>query len=220
MVKVKICGITNKEDAIFCSKFAHAIGCILEIKQSPRSLSIEKAKEVLSSALPLTSKIIVVADRKIDFLIEAVKEIEPDAVQLHGNESIDFVKELSGLFKENKTRTKIIKTLHIEEKEHAKKLSRIIGKAKEFADLCDAILLDTKTKALGGSGKKHNWQISAEIVKNLEKPIILAGGLNPENVREAISIVKPFAVDTSSGVEAETGRKHREKVIAFIRNMP
>ena len=94
-----------------------------------------------------------------------------------------------------------------------------ISVAETYADLVDAILLDTKAGSeVGGTGKTHNWDISREIVSSINKPVILAGGLNPDNVANAIKKVKPYAVDVSSGVESEPGIKDSEKMKRFIQN--
>jgi len=206
MAKVKICGVTNKEDAVLCASLgADAIGNIIGIAQSPRNIAMEKSKEIFSSLPVFTGSVAVLANKGIDFILNAVKETAPAAVQLHGSEDVEFVKLLR-----SKINARIIKTIHVGDKEES------IKKAKIFAVYCDALLLDTSTHKLGGSGVKHDWNISKEIVKTIKKPVILAGGLTPENVKEAIKTVKPYAVDVSSGVEKEQGKKDAEKVRKFI----
>jgi len=211
MVHVKICGITSKEDAMLCTSLgADFIGNIVEIANSPRSISVKKSAEIISSLPASASGVIVIANKDIDFILNAVSKIKPHAVQLHGNEDLDFIRNLKNVFGKNKIAARIIKTIHVGDKEES------IKKAKIFAVHCDALLLDTSTQKLGGSGVKHDWGISKEIVKKLKKPVILAGGLTPENVEEAIKIVKPHAADVSSGVEKAPGKKDPEKVRKFI----
>jgi phosphoribosylanthranilate isomerase len=132
------------------------------------------------------------------------KEIRADFLQLHGNEEVTFVKNLRSLVPCN-----IIKTVHVKGEES-------IQEAKKHSRFSDAILLDTAAKEMGGSGKTHDWEISRRIVEAVEKPVFLAGGLTPENVREAVEMVRPYAVDVSSGVEREKGKKDLEKVRKFI----
>ncbi len=97
--------------------------------------------------------------------------------------------------------------------------SESIEKALAYEPVADAILLDTVAGVgaeIGGTGKEHDWSISKEIVARVEKPVILAGGLNPGNVASAVAQVKPFAVDVSSGVESELRKKDAKKVKRFI----
>ncbi|KXA91256.1 hypothetical protein AKJ57_01960, partial [candidate division MSBL1 archaeon SCGC-AAA259A05] len=94
----------------------------------------------------------------------------------------------------------------------------LISRAKNTAQASDLLLLDTEGGAPGGTGKVHDWRVSREIVRRLDIPIILAGGLNPFNVQEAIKEVKPYGVDVASGVEVEGGKKDPELVREFIQN--
>jgi phosphoribosylanthranilate isomerase len=105
---------------------------------------------------------------------------------------------------------KIIKTIHVNEDS--------IKKARDYEKFANMILLDTATEKAGGSGIAHDWGISSRIVESTEIPVFLAGGLNPENVKEARETVKPYAVDVASGVEGADGGKDINKVKDFIRN--
>ncbi len=203
MVKVKICGITNEEDMDFCSKVADAVGVIVEVPvNTPRKLDKKRAKDVLSTANPFTYKVAVIMPRNFEEAIKIYEYLEPDALQLHGNESVELIEEIK-----KETNVHIIKAVHVKGLESLKI-------AESYAEACDAILLDTGY----GSGKTHDWGISKAVVKKIRKPVILAGGLNPDNVKSAILEVEPFAVDVSSGVEKEKGKKDFEKVIKFVRN--
>ncbi len=109
-------------------------------------------------------------------------------------------------------RTGIIKKIGVSNDRDA-----CVERAKAYEDVVDAILLDTIAgRQLGGTGKKHDWRISRAIVEELDTPVILAGGLTPENVADAIAEVRPYAVDVSSGVEREPGHKDAVKVKRFI----
>jgi phosphoribosylanthranilate isomerase len=106
---------------------------------------------------------------------------------------------------------RVIKAVHVVD-------AGAVTTARAVGRWADAILLDTKTDTrIGGTGATHDWSISARIVKEANKPVILSGGLNPQNVRDAIAVVSPFAVDVNSGVENPDGSKSPEKVWSLIR---
>jgi phosphoribosylanthranilate isomerase len=205
MVKVKICGITSPSDAAVCAEQgADFIGTIVEIPSSPRSISQERSKEILSK-LPASAKgITVLAGKSLDEIIRAAEFIRPAYIQLHGNESLEFVEKVEG-----EVSCGVVKAVQVKGDES-------IAEAVEFSKVCDAILLDTPAKGLGGSGLSHDWEISSQIVEAVRCQVFLAGGLNPENVAKAVSTVSPFCVDVSSGVERLPGQKDPEKVKRFI----
>ncbi|HIE34499.1 MAG TPA: phosphoribosylanthranilate isomerase [Candidatus Altiarchaeales archaeon] len=205
MTKVKICGITNKEDAVMVAKSGADFIGIINVRDSPRYVNLETVREIFNEVPDFTYKVIVSTPRNIDAIRE-IERINPDYIQLHGDETIDFVRKIK-----EEIKTGIIKKISVDK--------NAIEKAREFSGIVDAILLDTKMKGMvGGTGKTHNWNISRKIVELVEKPVILAGGLNPENVGEAIEQVKPYAVDVSSGVESMTGKKDMKRVEDFIMN--
>ena len=205
MTKVKICGITNKEDAIMAANSGADFIGIINVRDSPRYVNLETAREIFNEVPDFTYRVIVSTPRNIDAIRE-IERINADYIQLHGYETIDFVRKIK-----EEIKTGIIKKISVDK--------NAIGRARKFSEIVDAILLDTKMKGkLGGTGKTHDWNISRKIVESVEKPVILAGGLNPENVREAIEQVKPFAVDVSSGVESMTGKKDMKRVEDFIMN--
>lgn len=205
MVKVKICGITSLSDAAVCADLgADFIGNIVEIQSSPRSISQERSKKIISK-LPSSAKgIAVVAGKSLNEIITAAEFIQPCCLQLHGGESLEFVEKLK-----SEISCGVIKAIHV-------KGEASIDEAVEFSKVCDAILLDTPAKSLGGSGESHDWNVSAKITKAAKCHVFLAGGLNPENVAEAVATVSPFCVDVSSGVERLPGQKDPEKVKRFI----
>ncbi len=208
MIKVKICGITSLDDALNSIKLgADAIGTIVEVPvETPRKITKKEAGEIHASLPILTPGVAVIIAKSIDEAVAMAQNIRPYALQLHGNEDIEFLKDLK-----DRIQSKIIKTIHVKDE-------TAIEKAEKYSKYCDAILLDTSTPELGGSGVKHDWSISKKIVEQLKKPVILAGGLNPENVQEAVKEVKPYAVDVSSGVETKAGQKDYDKVRRFIEN--
>lgn len=198
MVKVKICGITNSEDADFAIQSgADALGFVF-YKQSPRSVDKETAKRIMSSLPPFITTVGVFVNEDPENIQEITSHAGFDVIQLHGSEPPEHC------------------TLH-------KKVIKAI-RVKELADLslldryssASAFLLDTySAESYGGSGRTFNWEIAVEAKKYGN--IILAGGLNPDNITKAIQFVKPYAVDVSSGIErTEKGKKDHNKLRLFI----
>lgn len=205
MIKVKICSITNQEDALMVVDYgADAIG-VINVKDTPRYVDLETAREIFKALPVFVSRVVVATPGNIKEALE-IEETKADYIQLHGSESLDFVKELR-----EKTKLGLIKKISVDE--------NCMRNSKDYSRFVDAILLDTKVKgALGGTGKVHDWIMSREIVESIDKPVILAGGLNPMNVREAIDKVRPYAVDSSSGVESKPRIKDKKRVKQFIMN--
>ena len=204
-MKVKICGLTKKEDILFsASAGAEAVG-VVNVPSSKRFVSLEDAKKLFAYAPPFISKVLVAAPENLEHA-EKMQDTGINYIQLHGKQDNKFVKEL----RENLS-VGLIKQIAVTGHE-------TIQLCKDYSEYVDALLLDTETKTgLGGTGKTHDWNISAQIVKETKKPVILAGGLNPENVKEAIEKVQPYAVDVASGVEYSPGQKDKHKIMEFIR---
>ncbi|GBE56417.1 N-(5'-phosphoribosyl)anthranilate isomerase [archaeon BMS3Bbin16] len=205
MVRVKICGVTTKGDALIAvSLGTDYIGNIVEIPGSPRSISQKRSREILSSLPPTVRGVVVLAGKSVDEAVSAADFIRPAFVQLHGGESLEFVENVK-----QEVSCGVIKVVQVKGEES-------ISAALGFAGVCDALLLDTPSERLGGSGRPHDWSISAQIVQQAKCHVFLAGGLNPENVAQAVAAVEPFCVDVSSGVEIRPGQKDPEKVKKFI----
>ena len=199
VVRVKICGITNLEDAFLAVNLgADALGFIFA--KSPRRIEPEKAREIIDNLPPLVSKVGVFGDENGEKVKEAAAFCGLDTLQFHGDESPSYCQNFRSLFK-------VIKSFRIRNLKSLKPLSLYS---------VDAILLDTYSKeAMGGTGKTFNWGIAKE-AQGFGRPLILSGGLNPSNVTRAINLVEPYAVDVSSGVELSPGRKDPEKLRAFF----
>ncbi|MBT8171481.1 phosphoribosylanthranilate isomerase, partial [Candidatus Bathyarchaeota archaeon] len=142
------------------------------------------------------------------WLEKVCKRLHPSAIQIHGKTQVDF-----SLIRKEIKNVRLIKTLYVTKEST---LQELVDETKMF----DAILLDSFSKGqYGGTGKIHDWNLSKQIKEKLYPiPVILAGGLNPGNVKEAILKVKPYAVDVASGVELEPGKKDPRKIRAFIKN--
>ena len=200
MVRVKVCGITNLNDARACVEAgAYALGFNFYPK-SPRYLPLLEAAEIVSK-LPEGVFAVGVFVNEPDSveLRTAAKTAGLHAVQLHGDESPSFCKSLNGLF--------VIKAL------------RVGGgfRPSQAASFdTDAILLDAFSSGLyGGTGQSFDWTVAAR-TKEFARKLFLAGGLNATNVGQAIKAVRPYAVDVCSGVEISPGRKDLAKLSAFM----
>ncbi len=212
--KIKICGNTNVEDAIIAAEAgADAIG-VINVANTRRYIDLEDAKAIFEALPIFVSKVVVVTLDNVPIKhdkIKSIEDTEADCVQLHGEESVELVADL----RENiKSRVRIIKKVGV-----GGNKKKSLNNALAYESVVDAILLDTMQGGrgeIGGTGKEHDWNISKEIVERVKKPVILAGGLNPDNVARAIAVVKPYAVDVSSGVESEVRKKDKVKVKKFI----
>jgi phosphoribosylanthranilate isomerase len=208
MTKVKICGITNEQDALKASILgADYLGFLVEINFSKDKITRNKAKELIKK-LPLEIQpVFVTYLNKSKPIIEIAEEINPQVIQLHN----DITLEEIGKIRIALPRIKITKTISVTNEDSIKQ-------AKKYENYIDFILLDTKIgKLKGGTGKTHNWDISRKIVKEVNAKVFLAGGLNPDNVAEAIKKVKPYAVDTNSGVKLRDRTKDYKKLEQFIK---
>lgn len=211
-MKVKICGIKTERDlAMAINAGADAVGFITEVPvDSPRKLSLGEASRLILKVPVFVASVLVIMPENAEQAIQMIRTAAPTAVQIH-NSSL----ALSELKKIRETGVKLIKTVPVAQDAIPETL---IKQVSELNGIADAVLLDTALDGkTGGTGVSHNWEVSSEIVLHAGMPVILAGGLNPENVRDAIRNVRPYAVDTASGVETD-GRKDEKKVKAFIKN--
>ena len=200
MVRVKICGITNLEDArLAASLGAHALGFIFYPK-SPRSVRPDAAREIIKKLPPLVMAVGVFVDEEAGVVREIAETAGLDWVQLHGQESPEYCRNL---------KRRVIKGFRIKD-------AGSLTSLQHFRDSVQAFLLDTyKAGTAGGTGETFDWALARQ-AKELG-PVILAGGLNPANVAQAIEAAKPAAVDVASGVEAAPGKKDPEKLRAFFK---
>jgi phosphoribosylanthranilate isomerase len=208
-VKVKICGITSKEDLkMVCDVGADAVGFIVGVPSSPRNLTVEKAKKLIKHVPIFVKSVLVVVSQDAYEILRLYKDLKPDIIQIHGKKPPDI-----SVLRENLPDALLVRAVTV-------KNGDALQKAMEEADFFDAVLVDSHFAGKhGGTGVTHDWNISRHIREAIRpKPLILAGGLNPENVKEAVQTVKPYAVDASTGVESKPGVKDPEKVAAFIRN--
>jgi len=189
-VAVKICGITDYEDASIAVELgAAALGFIFA--HSPRQVTPQKARDIISAIPPFVKTVGIFVNQDPIEINKIMRYCGLDLVQLHGDESPDFCDELMPY---------TIKALRIKDEASPRTAQAYRGNVR-------ALLLDTYSKEkAGGTGETFDWQLAIKI-KKLGIPIILAGGLGPSNIEGAISIVRPYAVDVNSGVEERPGKK-------------
>lgn len=199
MVKVKICGITNLEDARQAvTAGADALGFVF-YPGSPRAVSVEQVREIVAELPPLVTLVGLFVNEQPEEIERIVAACSLQLAQLHGDEPPELLQQL---------RCPAFKALRVKDG------ASVAGHA---AYAGPALLLDAwSPERFGGTGESFDWQLAAGVA--LERPLILAGGLTPLNVAEAVRRVRPYAVDVSSGVEASPGKKNPELVRAFIRS--
>ncbi len=207
-VKVKICGITRKEDLDAAVEAgADAVGFVVGVASSPRNLSLTEAERLIRQVPPFVASVLVTVPRSIgDFAV--YEKLNPDIIQVHG-EDLDTAESV----RLKLPNTQLIWAVNAQLVSHLDAVSRA-------PNLFDAILIDSFADGrYGGTGVVHDWELSRRIKQAVQpKPLILAGGLNPENVAEAVCTVEPYAVDVSSGVERQPGIKSHKKIVEFIKN--
>lgn len=205
-VLVKICGITNTEDAVWAANLgADFIGLNFSAL-SKRKVSLEKAKEI-TDQLPSFVKVAgVFVDPMLPELEKIIKVVKISIIQLHGNESPEFAKEIKEKFG-----LELWKAIRLSNENS-------LNSIQNFCGIADSLMLDTFNETnTGGTGQTFDWDLAIQ-AKIYNCPLILAGGLNPENVQAAIKKVDPKGVDVASGVEKENHprKKDIEKLRLFI----
>jgi len=200
VTRVKVCGITRRKDALRAVELgADALGFIFYPK-SPRYIPPEKAAEIIRSLPPFVASVGVFVDASVREIRSAVRTCLLSAAQLHGMESPAYCREIS---------VKVIKAFRVQGNRLPRGISRYA---------VDALLLDTFQSGVhGGTGKVFDWDVARRAGRYGK--IILAGGLNAGNVREAVESVRPFAVDVSSGVETAPGKKDPKLLEEFFRQV-
>jgi phosphoribosylanthranilate isomerase len=199
MIPTKICGITNLDDAnVAIENGASAIGFIF-YEKSPRTISINNAKSI-SKHLPKTiARVGVFVNHEKDFIRLAISEVPLDMIQLHGDETPDFCNQFD---------VAILKALRIKNEASLSVMDQY--------DVA-VFLLDTfSNDQYGGTGETFDWSV---LNRKFKTPIILSGGLNSENILNAIDAVNPSAVDVNSGVESSPGKKDFNKLKSLFKNL-
>ncbi len=203
MTKVKICGITNLEDALLSVKFgADALGFNF-YKKSPRFIEAEKVREIVEQLKGEVLKVGVFVNESLENIAEIAATAKLDAIQLHGEETPEFCREIK-----QKTNLEIIKAFRVS----PEFTPEVVLKYE-----VDAILLDAyNPKEHGGTGETFDWEIAKKVQKICPK-MYLAGGISPYNVSNAIHLIYPFSIDVCSGIESLKGKKDNVKLINLIK---
>jgi phosphoribosylanthranilate isomerase len=207
--KVKICGLTSESDvAMAVAAGADALGFLVGLDyESEDELEPARARELVRQVPVFVTPVLVTHRTELDAILRLCDAVPAAHVQLHGPASLDDVPALRRAF----PHLKVIKAVHVVDRAS-------IDAARAAAAVVDAVILDTRAGTrLGGTGKTHDWAISRAICDAIRPtPVILAGGLRPDNVAAAIRQVRPFAVDVNSGVSVARGVKSHELVTRFV----
>jgi phosphoribosylanthranilate isomerase len=200
MVRIKICGITNLEDALLAAELgAHALGFIFYAK-SPRSVAPEAAREIIRQLPPLVLSVGLFVNEEAATVRDLAARVGLDWVQCHGQEPPEYCRSLG---------RRVLKAFRIKDDSSLQELADYRGAVQAF-------LLDTYKKGqVGGTGEVFDWDLARQA--QAYGPIVLAGGLTAANVAQAIVAAQPQAIDVASGVEAAPGKKDPEKLRGFFR---
>ena len=209
---VQIAGVTSQQEAdLLISCGVKYIGFPLRLPVNIADISEDKAAEIIKKLPDDIEAILITYLNKHDEIIGLCNKLSVNYLQLHG--SIDR-SELK-MVKQSKPDLYIIKSLVIGEQEN-KALFRMIDDLEPYVDAFITDTYDSNSGASGATGLTHDWKISQQLVRYSSKPVILAGGLTPDNLKNAIQAVRPFGVDAHTGVENLDGYKDRVKVERFI----
>jgi phosphoribosylanthranilate isomerase len=200
-IGAKICGLTNEGDlAVTIEAGADAVGFVVGVPvDSPRELPAERARELAETVPPSVTSVLVTMPETPEDARSLVKEVHPDALLVHGvdPETIEAI----GAAVDVPLLTAIEAGADVD----------------RFSTGADALLVDSLDAAgAGGTGETSDWAAARAVVRESSVPVVLAGGLTPENVGEAVAAVDPFAVDVASGVERRGGRKDHDAVREFL----
>ena len=221
---VKICGTTSIKDAELAAEHgADYFGVVVEVDFSPRSLTIDEAAPLFDQA-PMngTQGVALVFHMKHERLQQLMTALRPHAVQFLNLEDIELIRELKQQFPE----TRLWQSIHLPEAGKEVDFNAFRDTVQEYVDVgIDLLIFDTVAvlkgvRKFGGTGLTSDWDVVKQLIDQVETsvPIWLAGGIDPENVGQAIAAVQPAGVDLCSGVEAEPGRKDPDKVRRLIEN--
>jgi phosphoribosylanthranilate isomerase len=199
--RVKVCGITRVEDALAAVKHGcDAIGLVF-YEKSPRHIPVQRAAEIVAALPPFVCTVGLFVDASETDVHVVLKAVGLDVLQFHGNESPAYCAQFGIPY---------LKAVRVRPE------TNLVQYATDYAE-AKALLLDAYAEGVpGGTGQVFDWGL---IPTDLSMPVILAGGLNPANVAEAIRRVRPYAVDVSGGVEREKGIKDADKIAAFMRGV-
>lgn len=207
-MRVKICGLMRTEDVwTALDSGADALGFVVSSPSSPRNLPLNVAQKLMKNVPVFTTKVAVTSANDPKTVAKICSKLNPDALQLHR-----YRQQLVGLIRRKHPETKLILATVISDPSSLKL-------APWTSRESDAVLADSPSPSgMGGTGRTHDWYLTAALRDRIyPHPLILAGGLTPINIQQAIKKVRPFAVDVSSGVEKTIGVKDPKKIRDFIK---
>lgn len=202
-MRVKLCGVTRPEDrAVAVAAGADAVGFVSGVPvETPRELSARRAADLVAGLEPFVTSVLVTGPASVADAVTRQEVVGADVVQVHGGFTPD---EIAGL--REQVGTSVVAAIDSGSEQ-----------AAAYAAAADGLLVDSTTEAgMGGTGETHDWERTRRMAATVDGPVVLAGGLTPENVREAVETVDPFAVDVASGTERAPGRKDHDAVRSFV----
>lgn len=205
MTRVKICGLTDERDlGAAVAAGADAVGVIADVPvDSPREVAVDRAADLVDAAPPFVTTVLVMMPHAPARAVELAERVEPDVLQLHGDLPVGDVAYVAA-----NAEVSVVKTV-----------DAAAPRSGRYDDVVDALLVDSvDSEGAGGTGQTHDWTATRDFVDLVDSPVVLAGGLTPKNVAEAVDIVDPFAVDVATGVEVAGGKKDHDAVEAFVTN--
>ncbi|KAF0162335.1 MAG: phosphoribosylanthranilate isomerase [Ignavibacteria bacterium] len=210
---IQIAGVIDKEEAKLLMELGvDYLGFPLRLPVNKEDLTEDEAVEVIKIITPPHQSVLITYLNKADEIISFCDKLNVKIIQLHGDISFDELVRTKTL----RPDLEIIKSLVVASDNY----DRLVNMVETFSPWLDAFITDTfdpVTGAEGATGKTHDWSISKKLVELSPKPVIIAGGLNPKNVKQAILEIKPVGVDVHTGVEVPNGRKSVELVKVFVK---
>ncbi|HKJ34901.1 MAG TPA: phosphoribosylanthranilate isomerase [Balneolales bacterium] len=214
MIHIKICCIANIEEArLAIASGASAIGLVSEMPSGPGVINEHSIREIAKQTPDSISTFLLTSKQEPDAIIKQHHFCETTTIQLVDSLPTDAYQKL----REALPDVELVQVIHVQDE-------RSVEYAVNIASQVDTLLLDSgnpdlKVKELGGTGRTHNWNLSRQIVSSVKKPVFLAGGLKPDNIREAIIKVQPYGLDVCSGVRTN-GRLDQQKLENFMKAIP
>lgn len=208
--RIKICCISSEDEArIAIESGASAIGLVARMPSGPGPIPDELIRQIAKTVPPPIGTFLLTSETSVKDIIEHHHRTNTNTIQIVDSLSSGTYSQIKAALPS----VKIVQVIHVIDE-------RSVDEAIEISEMVDAILLDSgnpklKVKELGGTGRVHNWKFSKQIRDKSKCPVYLAGGLNPENVRQAIEEVQPFAVDVCSGVRTN-GKLDKQKLELFF----
>ncbi len=213
MTRVKVCGLTREADLrATVDAGADAVGVVADVPvDTPREVAIERAADLLDAVPPFVTGVLVTMPETAERALELGDAVAPDVLQVHGDFPPDALATVAA-----EADARVLRAVDADDLATARHADDAV---RQVDDVADALVIDSATpEGAGGTGRTHDWARTHEVAAALDSPVVLAGGLAPDNVAEAVATVDPFAVDVATGVEREGGVKDHAAVERFVEN--